>query len=64
MKVLKTVLRMTADAAQGAMITAQRRGACLVAVHPRDIAGPKTAQANAMGERAGYALTFTTERED
>jgi ATP-dependent Clp protease adaptor protein ClpS len=62
-KVLKAVFRMTGDEAHAVMMTAHQRGACVVAVYTPEIAETKAAQANAMGEKAGYPLTFTTERE-
>lgn len=61
--VLKAVFRMTGDEARGVMMTAHQRGACVVAVFTMEVAETKAAQGNAMGETAGYPLTFTTERE-
>jgi ATP-dependent Clp protease adaptor protein ClpS len=63
-RVLKAVFRMDRDEAYTVMLTAHRRGACVVAVFTLEIAETKTAQANGMGARAGYPLTFTTEREE
>ncbi|MDG4648953.1 ATP-dependent Clp protease adapter ClpS [Roseibacterium sp. SDUM158017] len=63
-KVLKAVFRMDRDEAFTVMLTAHQRGACVVAVFTLEIAETKTARANAMGENAGFPLTFTTEREE
>jgi ATP-dependent Clp protease adaptor protein ClpS len=63
-KVLKTVFRMDRDEAYTVMLTAHQQGACVVAVFTLEVAETKAAQANAMGEKAGYPLTFTTEREE
>ena len=63
-KVLRGVFRMTEDEAYAVMLTAHRRGACVVAVFTREVAETKTGQANEAGRRAGYPLAFTTEREE
>ncbi|ETX29921.1 ATP-dependent Clp protease adaptor ClpS [Roseivivax isoporae] len=61
--VLKGVFRMTEGEAYGVMLTAHRRGACVVAVYTREVAETKTRAANARGRAEGYPLAFTTERE-
>ncbi|WP_210526555.1 ATP-dependent Clp protease adapter ClpS [Rubellimicrobium arenae] len=63
-KVLKAVFRMTEAEALGVMLTAHRRGACVVAVFTREVAEAKARQATDMGGQAGYPLAFTTEREE
>jgi ATP-dependent Clp protease adaptor protein ClpS len=63
-KVLKAVFRMAEAEALGVMLTAHRRGACVVAVFTKDVAETKARQATDMGGQAGYPLAFTTERED
>ena len=55
---------MTADQAQGVMMTAHRRGVCVVAVFTRDIAETKATQASEIGRAKGYPLKFTTEPEE
>jgi ATP-dependent Clp protease adaptor protein ClpS len=50
--------------AHGVMLTAHRRGACVVAVFTREIAETKAAQATEMGRAEGYPLTFSTEPEE
>jgi len=62
--VLMSVFRMTEAEALGVMLTAHRRGACVVAVYTREVAETKCAQGNDAGRRAGYPLAFTTERDD
>ena len=63
-KVLKAVFRMTEDESYRVMLTAHQQGACVVAVFTREVAEDKATQATDMGQRVGYPLTFTTERED
>ncbi len=63
-KVLKAVFRMNEAEANGVMLTAHRRGACVVAVFTKEVAETKAQQANDAGRRAGYPLVFTTEREE
>jgi ATP-dependent Clp protease adaptor protein ClpS len=46
------------------MMTAHRRGACVVAVYTRDVAETKATRATEAGRTKGYPLTFTTEPEE
>jgi len=46
------------------MMTAHRRGACVVAVFTKDIAETKATEATEAGRSAGYPLLFTTEPEE
>jgi ATP-dependent Clp protease adaptor protein ClpS len=62
--VLKAVFKMSEDQAHRVMITAHRRGVCVVAVFARDIAETKATEATEMGKRAGFPLMFTTEPEE
>ncbi len=62
--VLKAEFRMTEDQAYRVMMTAHRRGACVVAVYARDIAETKAARATEAGRLKGYPLLFTTEPEE
>jgi ATP-dependent Clp protease adaptor protein ClpS len=62
--VLRAVFGMTTDQALGVMLTAHKRGVCVVAVYPRDVAETKATQAMDMGAREGFPLMFTTEPED
>jgi ATP-dependent Clp protease adaptor protein ClpS len=62
--VLKAVFRMTEDQSYKVMITAHRRGVCVVAVFTKDIAETKATEATDFGKSAGYPLMFTTEPEE
>ena len=62
--VLKSVFRMTEDEAFNVMITAHKRGACVVAVYTRDVAETKATEATDAGRRKGHPLHFTTEPEE
>jgi ATP-dependent Clp protease adaptor protein ClpS len=62
--VLKTEFRMGDDQAYRVMMTAHRRGACVVAVYPRDVAETKAGRATDMARRKGYPMMFTTEPEE
>jgi ATP-dependent Clp protease adaptor protein ClpS len=62
--VLKAEFRMTADQAHKVMITAHRRGVCVVAVFTRDVAETKATRATDAGRAKGYPLLFTTEPEE
>jgi ATP-dependent Clp protease adaptor protein ClpS len=62
--VLKAEFRMNEDAAQRVMMTAHRRGACVVAVFTKDVAEAKATNATDAGRRQGYPLLFTTEPEE
>lgn len=62
-QVLKAVFRMNEDQAYRVMITAHRRGACVIAVYTRDVAETKAKEATELGKSKGYPLYFTTEPE-
>ena len=62
--VLKAVFRMNEDQAYNVMITAHRRGACVIAVYARDVAETKAKEATELGRSKGYPLFFTTEPEE
>jgi ATP-dependent Clp protease adaptor protein ClpS len=62
--VLKAEFRMGTEQAYRVMMTAHRRGACVVAVYTRDVAETKAAKATEAGRRMGYPLLFTTEQEE
>jgi ATP-dependent Clp protease adaptor protein ClpS len=62
--VLKGEFRMTEDEAHKVMITAHRRGACVVAVFTRDVAETKATRATDAARAKGYPLLFTTEPEE
>ena len=62
--VLKGEFRMSEDQAYRVMVTAHKRGACVVAVFTRDVAETKATRATEAGRRKGYPLLFTTEPEE
>ncbi|HSV23243.1 MAG TPA: ATP-dependent Clp protease adapter ClpS [Xanthobacteraceae bacterium] len=63
-KVLKAEFRMNEDQAYRVMVTAHKRGACVVAVYARDVAESKATRATEAGRSKGYPLLFTTEPEE
>jgi ATP-dependent Clp protease adaptor protein ClpS len=63
-QVLKAVFRMNAERAYHGMMTAHRRGACVIAVYARDVAETKAKEATELGKSKGYPLFFTTEKEE
>jgi ATP-dependent Clp protease adaptor protein ClpS len=63
-QVLKAVFRMGAERAHAVMLTAHRKGACVIAVYTRDVAETKAKEATELGKVKGYPLFFTTEPEN
>src|SRR6516164_1685921 len=61
---LKGEFRMSEDQAYRVMMTAHRRGVCVVAVYTRDVAETKATRGTEAGRRKGYPLQFTTEPEE
>jgi ATP-dependent Clp protease adaptor protein ClpS len=62
--VLKAEFRISEDQAMPVMMTAHRRGACVVAVFTKDVAEAKGTNATDAGRCKGYPLLFTTEPEE
>ena len=62
--VLKAEFHVGEDLAHKVMITAHRRGVCVVAVYTRDVAETKATRATDLGRAKGYPLMFTTEPEE
>ena len=62
--VLKMVFRMSKDQGYRVMMTAHRKGACVVAVYTKDVAETKATRATDAGKAAGFPLMFTTEPEE
>lgn len=62
--VLKQVFGMGPERAYGVMMTAHRKGCCVVAVYTRDVAETKATEATDAGRQHGYPLLFTTEPEE
>ena len=63
-RVLKAEFRMGESTAHNVMMTAHRRGSCVIAVYPRDVAETKATRATEAGRAKGYPLQFTTEPEE
>lgn len=63
-RVLQAEFKMSEDEAHKVMITAHRRGVCVVAVFTKDVAETKATRATDAGKAAGYPLLFTTEPEE
>lgn len=63
-RVLKAVFRMSEDEAHVRMLTAHRRGACVIAVFTRDVAETKAAEATDLARQASHPLSFSTEPEE
>lgn len=63
-KVLMALFRMGEAEALNVMLTAHQKGACVVAVFTKEVADEKARIGTEAGARAGYPLTFTTEREE
>jgi ATP-dependent Clp protease adaptor protein ClpS len=62
--ILKAEFRMSEEQAYRVMMTAHRRGACVVAVFTKDVAETKATRATEAGRSKGYPLLFTTEPEE
>ncbi len=62
--VLKAEFRMSEEQAYRVMMTAHRRGSCVVAVFTKEVAETKATRANDAARRKGHPLTFTTEPEE
>ena len=63
-QVLKAVFRMDREHAYQVMMTAHRKGVCVIAVFTRDVADTKAKEATELGKQNGYPLYFTTEPEE
>lgn len=63
-RVLKAEFALSEDQAHRVMITAHRRGVCVVAVFPRDVAETKATRASDAGRAQGFPLRFETEPEE
>ena len=62
--VLKAEFRLGEEQARRVMMTAHRRGVCVVAVFTKDVADTKAKEATDLGKQNGYPLYFTTEPEE
>ena len=62
--VLKSVFRVNEEAAYNVMMTAHRKGACVIAVFTKDVAETKATEAMELAKSKGYPLAFSTEPEE
>ena len=62
--VLKAVFRLGEEQAGRVMMTAHRRGVCVVAVFTKEVAEAKATDATDAARKKGYPLLFTTEPEE
>jgi ATP-dependent Clp protease adaptor protein ClpS len=62
--VLQAEFKITGDQAYRIMMTAHRKGSCVVAVYTKDVAETKATRANDLARQKGHPLTFTTEPEE
>jgi ATP-dependent Clp protease adaptor protein ClpS len=62
--ILKAEFRMNEGRAYAVMMTAHRKGVCVVAVFTKDVAETKATRATDAGRAKGYPLLFTTEPEE
>ncbi|MGE0284306.1 MAG: ATP-dependent Clp protease adapter ClpS [Rhizobiaceae bacterium] len=62
--VLKAEFSMSEDQAQRVMITAHRKGVCVVAVFTKDVAETKATRAMDAAKQLGFPLMFTVEPEE
>ena len=63
-EVLKAIFRMNESQALKVMLTAHKKGLCVVGVFAKDIAETKAARGTEAGATRGYPLRFDTEPEE
>ena len=63
-EVLKAVFRLNESQALNVMLTAHKKGVCVVAVFAQDIAETKAQRGTEAGAARGYPLRFGTEPEE
>ncbi|MBV9558335.1 MAG: ATP-dependent Clp protease adapter ClpS [Pseudolabrys sp.] len=63
-QVLKAIFRMNESQAYAVMMTAHKKGACVIAVYTKDVADTKAKEATELGKANGFPLYFTTEPEE
>ena len=63
-RVLQAEFRLSEPQAHRVMMTAHRRGVCVVAVFAKDVAESKAARATEAGAANGFPLRFGTEPEE
>ena len=62
--VLRGEFRLSDEQARRVMMTAHKRGVCVVAVFTKDVAEAKATNATDAARKKGYPLLFTTEPEE
>ena len=62
--ILKAEFRLGEEQASHVMMTAHRKGVCVIAVYPKDVAETKATRATEAGKAKGFPLQFTTEPEE
>ena len=62
--ILKAEFRLSEDQAMRVMMTAHRKGVCVVSVYPRDVAETKAARATEAAARYGFPLKLVAEPEE
>ena len=62
--VLKAEFAMGEDRAMQLMLTAHRKGSCVISVYPRDVAETKAKRATDWGKKFGFPLQFVAEPEE
>ena len=63
-RVLQGEFRLSEDQANRVMMTAHRKGVCVVSVYPRDVAETKATRATEAGRAMGFPLRFDVEPEE
>jgi ATP-dependent Clp protease adaptor protein ClpS len=63
-KVLQGEFRLSDAQAYRVMMTAHRKGVCVVSVYPRDVAETKATRATDAGRAMGFPLRFDVEPEE
>ncbi len=64
MKILTEEFRLSEDQSYRVMMTAHRKGVCVVSVYPRDVAETKATRATDAGRAMGFPLRFDVEPEE
>ena len=62
--VLRAEFRLSDEQARQVMMTAHRRGVCVVSVFTKEVAEAKATNATDAARKRGYPLLFTTEPEE
>jgi ATP-dependent Clp protease adaptor protein ClpS len=63
-RVLRAEFGLGEEQSRRVMMTAHRRGVCVVGVFTKDLAETKATNATDMARKEGYPLMFTTEPEE